>query len=299
MIARRLPDDDHTLTGTGYQLLASAGVAIAYATVVWPTTGSGITSASAPHLAVAALTGVVGVALPYFLLNRALPDVPTSAAAMTQNLIPVVAVVSAIVPRRRDHDRHPSGWVADRVEPRCHRSNASDHVGRCAVSRQAALLAMLRPASRARRHRERLAPDEDRPRTRRHVDAGRDVVELRARVPPQVVEPRPAGLARPVPAGYHVHVVVRAGLNVEILEADEVAAVGPAVQVHRSARPMVDAAERARPNALGGDGCGRDGGRRARARVRCREGQTRPSLRRAGARRPGGPGRPAGRRPRE
>ena len=96
LIARRLPTDDDTLTGTGYQLLASATIAVAYAAVAWPTTGSGFTSASAPHLAVAALTGVVGVAVPYFLLNRALPDVPTSTAALTQNLIPVFAVVSAV-----------------------------------------------------------------------------------------------------------------------------------------------------------------------------------------------------------
>lgn len=96
LIARRLPTDDDALTGTGYQLLAAAGIALAYAAVAWPTHGSGLAGASALHLLVAAATGIVGIALPYFLLNRALATVPASTAALTQNLIPVFAVASAV-----------------------------------------------------------------------------------------------------------------------------------------------------------------------------------------------------------
>ena len=42
LIARRLPTDDDALTGTGFQLLAAAGIALAYAAVAWPIHGSGL-----------------------------------------------------------------------------------------------------------------------------------------------------------------------------------------------------------------------------------------------------------------
>jgi drug/metabolite transporter (DMT)-like permease len=96
VVARRLPTLDDTLTGTGYQLFSAAAVALAVAAVAWPSDGSSLPTASAAHLAVAGMTGIVGVALPYYLLNRAIPALPTSATAITQNLIPVFAVVSAV-----------------------------------------------------------------------------------------------------------------------------------------------------------------------------------------------------------
>jgi drug/metabolite transporter (DMT)-like permease len=96
LIARRLPTADDALTGTGFQLLAAAGIGLAYAAVAWPIHGSGLASASAVHLLVASTTGIVGIAVPYFLLNRALATVPASAAALTLNLVPVFAVASAV-----------------------------------------------------------------------------------------------------------------------------------------------------------------------------------------------------------
>jgi drug/metabolite transporter (DMT)-like permease len=96
LIARRLPIGDDALTGTGFQVLAAAGIALAYAAFAWPTHGSGLARASAVHLLVAAITGIVGIAVPYFLLNRALAVVPASAAALTLNLVPVFAVASAV-----------------------------------------------------------------------------------------------------------------------------------------------------------------------------------------------------------
>jgi drug/metabolite transporter (DMT)-like permease len=96
VVGRKLPTGDDTLTGTAYQLLAALGVAVAYGALSWPTQGSSISTASPSHLAVALATGIVGIAIPFFLINRSLGTVLASTAALVLNLTPLFAVGSAI-----------------------------------------------------------------------------------------------------------------------------------------------------------------------------------------------------------
>src|SRR5438067_10052955 len=93
---------------------------------------------------------------------------------------------------------------------------------------------------------ERLTPYEHRPRPARDVDRGRDVVELRAAVAAQVVEADALTFVVTFGSGDDVQVVVGAGPDVEVLQADDLAAVEPAVDVDGSLRPVVDAPERRR-----------------------------------------------------
>jgi drug/metabolite transporter (DMT)-like permease len=97
LLARRLPPGDATLSGTACQLLAGCAVALTYALFSWPTQGSALPSA-APGLILAAIAaGIIGTAVPFYLLNRALESTPASTSALILNLIPVFAVVTAVV----------------------------------------------------------------------------------------------------------------------------------------------------------------------------------------------------------
>jgi drug/metabolite transporter (DMT)-like permease len=95
LVARKLPSEDDTLTGTAYQLLAASGVALAFGVANWSTRGSTLPVASVGHLGVGIAAGVVGIAIPFFLLNRSLERVQASTAALILNLVPVFAVASA------------------------------------------------------------------------------------------------------------------------------------------------------------------------------------------------------------
>jgi DME family drug/metabolite transporter len=76
--------------------LAAWAVAAAYAAVTWPTSGSGFGSADELTIVLTLSTGVLGIALPFVLLNRSLETLRASTAALLLNLIPVFAVVSAV-----------------------------------------------------------------------------------------------------------------------------------------------------------------------------------------------------------
>jgi drug/metabolite transporter (DMT)-like permease len=96
VLARRVPSTDDALTGTAYQLVAAWGVAAAYAAVTWSTGGSRFGSASGLTIVLTLATGVLGVAIPFVLLNRSLEVLKASTAGLLLNLIPVFAVVSAV-----------------------------------------------------------------------------------------------------------------------------------------------------------------------------------------------------------
>jgi drug/metabolite transporter (DMT)-like permease len=83
------------LTGTAFQLLAASSVAVAFAAASWSTRGSSLPVASAGHLGVGIAAGVIGIEIPFFLLNRALERVQASTAALILNLVPVFAVATA------------------------------------------------------------------------------------------------------------------------------------------------------------------------------------------------------------
>ncbi len=84
------------MSGTAVQLLAAFGVATGFALLSAVTRGSAFTSVSQGYVTVGLLTGVVGIAIPFFLLNRSLECLPASTAALTLTLIPVFAVGTAV-----------------------------------------------------------------------------------------------------------------------------------------------------------------------------------------------------------
>jgi drug/metabolite transporter (DMT)-like permease len=96
LVARRLPADGDALSGTAYQLLAACAVALVFAAVSWPTQGTALPSASAATLAVAVSTGIVGITIPFYLVNRALQSTSGSITALILNLVPVFAVGTAV-----------------------------------------------------------------------------------------------------------------------------------------------------------------------------------------------------------
>ena len=96
LAADRIPNDDDVATGTAFQLLAAVGIAVAYA-LAFGTSAVRFDGASGLHVAVGLSTGVVGIAIPFVLFNRALNHVKASTAAITLNLVPVFAVVSSVV----------------------------------------------------------------------------------------------------------------------------------------------------------------------------------------------------------
>jgi drug/metabolite transporter (DMT)-like permease len=85
------------LTGTAFQLLAGCAVALTYAAVGWPTQGSALPSAPVGVVLAAVAAGIIGTAIPFYLLNRALETTSGSTAAVVLNLIPVFAVVTAVL----------------------------------------------------------------------------------------------------------------------------------------------------------------------------------------------------------
>jgi len=95
VIARRLPPDTDTLAGTAWQFVGALPVALVVATVTWLTQGSDLGSAPVAALAAAVAVGILGGVVPYLLLNRALPYIPASSAALVLNLTPLFAVASA------------------------------------------------------------------------------------------------------------------------------------------------------------------------------------------------------------
>ncbi|MGY1790357.1 DMT family transporter [Geodermatophilus sp. SYSU D00803] len=97
LIGRRLPADDTTLSGTACQLLAGCGMAVTYTAVSWPTQGSALPSAPAGLVLAAVAAGIVGTAIPFYLLNRALETTSASTAALVLNLVPVFAVATAVL----------------------------------------------------------------------------------------------------------------------------------------------------------------------------------------------------------
>jgi len=97
LVAPGLPVGDHVLTGTAYQLLASVAVAVAFAAWTWSTKGSLLLAASAGHLSAAGATGIIGISIPFFLLNRSLTSTSASTAALVLNLVPVFSVISAML----------------------------------------------------------------------------------------------------------------------------------------------------------------------------------------------------------
>jgi drug/metabolite transporter (DMT)-like permease len=97
VLARRLPPEGDTLAGTALQFVGALPVAVVVAAATWLTQGSELGSAPAGALAGAVAVGVLGGVIPYLLVNRALPSVPASTAALVLNLTPLFAVASAAV----------------------------------------------------------------------------------------------------------------------------------------------------------------------------------------------------------
>src|SRR5882762_7760729 len=69
---------------------------LAFAAVSWPGGGSGLASAGGLTVILTLATGVL-VAVPFLLLNRSLEVLAASTASLLLNLIPVFAVVTAVV----------------------------------------------------------------------------------------------------------------------------------------------------------------------------------------------------------
>lgn len=95
VIARRLPPDADALAGTAWQFVGALPVALVVAAATWLTQGSGLRSAPVVDVIGAVAVGVLGGVVPYLLVNKALPGVSASSAALVLNLTPLFAVASA------------------------------------------------------------------------------------------------------------------------------------------------------------------------------------------------------------
>jgi drug/metabolite transporter (DMT)-like permease len=97
VLAKRISYRSQALVVTTYQLLAATAVALPYTIVSHAVRGVGLPGADAGHWAAAIGSGLVGVALPFLLYNRAIVAVRATIAAGVLNLIPLVGFVTAVV----------------------------------------------------------------------------------------------------------------------------------------------------------------------------------------------------------
>lgn len=97
LLARRSTYRAPALVVTTYQLLAATAVALPFAVASHVVSGSGLPSADSSHWAAAVAAGLVGVALPFLLYNRAIVDVRATIAAGVLNLVPLVGFATAVL----------------------------------------------------------------------------------------------------------------------------------------------------------------------------------------------------------
>ena len=97
LLARRSSHRSSTLVVTTYQLLAATALAIPFAVISHAVNGHGPPPADPAHWAAALAAGLVGVALPFLLYNRAIVVVRATIAAGVLNLIPLVGFATAVV----------------------------------------------------------------------------------------------------------------------------------------------------------------------------------------------------------
>jgi drug/metabolite transporter (DMT)-like permease len=97
LLARRYSRRSPALVVTTYQLLAATAVAVPYTIATHAARRSGLPAADAGHWAAAIASGLVGVALPFLLYNRAIRRMRATVAAGVLNLIPLVGFVTAVV----------------------------------------------------------------------------------------------------------------------------------------------------------------------------------------------------------
>jgi drug/metabolite transporter (DMT)-like permease len=97
LLARRSSHRSRALVVTSHQLLAATAVALPFAIVSHAVRGSGLPSADLAHWAAAVAGGLVGVALPFLLYNRAIVVVRATIAAGVLNLIPLVGFLTAVL----------------------------------------------------------------------------------------------------------------------------------------------------------------------------------------------------------
>jgi drug/metabolite transporter (DMT)-like permease len=96
VLAKRSSHRAPALVVTTYQLLAATVVALPYAIISHAVRGKGLPGADAGHWAAAIVSGLVGVALPFLLYNRAIVLVRATIAGGVLNLVPLVGFVTAV-----------------------------------------------------------------------------------------------------------------------------------------------------------------------------------------------------------
>ncbi len=97
LLARRSAHRSPALVVTTHQLIAATAVALPFAIVSHAVSRTGPPAADLSHWAAAIAAGLVGVALPFLLYNRAIVVVRATIAAGILNLVPLVGFVTAVV----------------------------------------------------------------------------------------------------------------------------------------------------------------------------------------------------------
>ena len=97
IVSRQVVGGHEPIALVARQGMASLVVTAPFVLGSWAVSGSRIPSASLSTLGLAALTGVLGFALPFTLWTLAIPHVRAGFAAVSLNVIPVVGVLSAAV----------------------------------------------------------------------------------------------------------------------------------------------------------------------------------------------------------
>ncbi len=95
IVSRQVVGGHEPIALVARQGMASLVVTAPFVLGSWALSGSRIPSASPSTLGLAALTGVLGFALPFTLWTLAIPHVRPGFAAVSLNVIPVVGVLSA------------------------------------------------------------------------------------------------------------------------------------------------------------------------------------------------------------
>jgi drug/metabolite transporter (DMT)-like permease len=97
LLARRSSHRSSALVVTSYQLLAATAVALPLAIISHAVSHTGAPAADASHWAAAIGAGLVGVALPFLLYNRAIVVVRATIAAGVLNIVPLVGFATAVL----------------------------------------------------------------------------------------------------------------------------------------------------------------------------------------------------------
>ncbi len=97
LLARRTTHRAPAMVVTTYQLLAATAIALPFAIASHIVGDSGPPSADISHWSAAIAAGLLGVALPFLLYNRAIVEVRATIAAGVLNLVPLVGFATAVI----------------------------------------------------------------------------------------------------------------------------------------------------------------------------------------------------------